>query len=369
MDDANALVESEARYLGLAQMCGQAVLIECADEIVFANGASLPLSGLEEVEDLIGRKIVDLIPSFVRPPQDAGGNGQPPAFTRHLLARADGSAIDVDMAAAACAFQRRDAVQMVLRRAFAAPDTRPGARERLLFKDRVAHAIVATERSGKLLAVMMLGIDHPSSTEQSRGSVDDVLRDVAGRLAGDTRKTDSILTVGRNEFAIVVEAMAEPELAAMVARRKLDAVSAAVEGAPGRATASIGIAILTPEVRDAEGLIGNAERALWAARNAGGNTFKVYSAGIESDALRHGGPRPETATRLERLTPREHEVLAMLVDGRPSKTIAHLLGTSTRTIDVHRARVMEKMCADSVASLVAMVVEERALARVMDSPK
>jgi FixJ family two-component response regulator len=56
--------------------------------------------------------------------------------------------------------------------------------------------------------------------------------------------------------------------------------------------------------------------------------------------------------RLERLTPREHEVFEQVVSGRLNKQIAADLGTAEKTIKVHRARVMEKMQVDSLAELV-----------------
>jgi FixJ family two-component response regulator len=58
--------------------------------------------------------------------------------------------------------------------------------------------------------------------------------------------------------------------------------------------------------------------------------------------------------RAESLTPREHEVMALVVDGRANKVIAIDLGLSERTVEIHRSNVMEKMGARSVAHLVKM---------------
>lgn len=58
--------------------------------------------------------------------------------------------------------------------------------------------------------------------------------------------------------------------------------------------------------------------------------------------------------RFDSLTQREHQVLGMVVDGRANKVIAIDLDLSERTVEIHRANVMEKMGARSVAHLVKM---------------
>ncbi len=64
--------------------------------------------------------------------------------------------------------------------------------------------------------------------------------------------------------------------------------------------------------------------------------------------------RSDITTRIEKLTKREHEVFDLVVSGKPNKLIAHELGVSQRTVEIHRARVMEKMRARSLADLVRM---------------
>ena len=64
----------------------------------------------------------------------------------------------------------------------------------------------------------------------------------------------------------------------------------------------------------------------------------------------------ETVRRLEHLTQREREVLGLIIIGKLNKQIADVLGISIKTVEVHRARVMEKMGVNSLAELVQHVV-------------
>ncbi len=87
---------------------------------------------------------------------------------------------------------------------------------------------------------------------------------------------------------------------------------------------------------------------------------KIQHAVGEGTRLREmEAARRETAERIDSLTPRERQVLDAVVEGRANKVIASDLGVSQRTVEIHRAHVMQKMKADSVAELVHLVMRVR----------
>lgn len=85
---------------------------------------------------------------------------------------------------------------------------------------------------------------------------------------------------------------------------------------------------------------------------------------IVRDALRHdvhlgamqGGRRPVEVRGFSQLTPREREVLQLITNGQSNKEAGRELGISPRTIEVHRARVMEKLGARNTADLMRIVL-------------
>lgn len=85
---------------------------------------------------------------------------------------------------------------------------------------------------------------------------------------------------------------------------------------------------------------------------------RIQRALVKDQELRKSlGEHARIKAHLDSLTPREREVLDLMTQGKQNKAIAQDLDVSPRTIEIHRARVLEKMNAQSVAELVRMVME------------
>lgn len=80
--------------------------------------------------------------------------------------------------------------------------------------------------------------------------------------------------------------------------------------------------------------------------------------GIELDrsAREHRQRRRQLAERVARLTTREHEVMRLVAQGKSNKEVASTLNLSPKTVEVHRAHVMEKMEVSSLADLIRSVL-------------
>jgi diguanylate cyclase (GGDEF)-like protein/PAS domain S-box-containing protein len=373
-----AVQEVEQRYLGLLEISGEAIMIVCESTIVFASAAASALLGFETAEQLVGRHYLD----FIRPKyRDAVTEringltlkGQTAPFIHRKLIRADGKIAEVEVALHACGFKGKLAVQILMRdvteqRRLQAEVTRLAQYDSLTelanrsqFRDRLDGAIARAARNKQMLGVVCIGVDHFRAINDALGQHggDVVLMQIAERLKRIVRKSDSVARLGGDEFAVILEGLIEKNGAGIAAQRKLASLAEPfmLEDKEIRLTVSIGVAIYPLDAQDLDSLLRQAIVAMHYAKQHGRNNFQFYSE--ELDTLGRGKTqrRGEIRQRLESLTPREREVLDLLIAGKASKMIAYVLGISARTIDIHRARVMEKMQADSLAELVHMMRE------------
>jgi diguanylate cyclase (GGDEF)-like protein len=231
------------------------------------------------------------------------------------------------------------------------------------FHDRLSGALARAARQKNLAGILLMNLDHFKSVNVKHGykQADSVLQQVAERLKHCTRKSDTLARLGGDEFAIILEALDDKQGASVPAQRVLDALREplTVAGTRIAISATIGIAIFPDDAQDLDGLLRTADAAMCDAKDHQRNTYRFYSTELEFKTQRDEFRRSEIEARLARLTPREREVLNVLIEGKANKVIAYLLGTSTRTIENHRAHIMEKMQATSIAELVRMLLDHR----------
>jgi two-component system, LuxR family, response regulator FixJ len=93
--------------------------------------------------------------------------------------------------------------------------------------------------------------------------------------------------------------------------------------------------------------------------------IEVLMNAIRVDSERHSAASVHlnTVQRLERLTPREREVFDLIASGKQNRDIAQVLGISPRTVEVYKARIMEKLQCRNLAELVKLSLSLAALQR------
>lgn len=370
-----ALGESEERYHRLVEISPSAILVHSEGEFVLVNDAAVKLLGATGAEQLIGKPIVGFVHSKDRRAVQEGvrksaAQGQSTPFVKRKLIRIDGTVVNAEVAVNVCCYRDKPAVQLLIRDVtehkrlesrlsyLAQYDLLTELPNRSQFRDRLGGAMARASRNKQRVGVMSLDLDHFHTVNATLGQEagDLVLKEMAERLKQCVRKSDTVARVGGDEFSVILEGLAEKQGAAVVVQKVLESLSQPVllEGQEVRLTASIGITVFSLDAHDLDALLRNADVAMYYAKDRGRNNYQFYSPELDARTHRDELRRSEIEHRLARLTPREREVLDMLVAGKANKMVAYLLGTSARTIENHRARIMDKMQADSLPELVRM---------------
>jgi diguanylate cyclase (GGDEF)-like protein/PAS domain S-box-containing protein len=152
---------------------------------------------------------------------------------------------------------------------------------RLLFLDRLSHAISRAERDGSQLAVLFTDLDGFKSVNDALGHYagDRLLQEMAGRLAGAIRKDDTVARLGGDEFVLLIERLHAPEDAGALAGKLLEALAApfTLDGQELHVTGSIGISLFPRDGNAAEELVQRADAAMYAAKATGRNACRYYA--------------------------------------------------------------------------------------------
>ncbi|HWT92121.1 MAG TPA: EAL domain-containing protein, partial [Solirubrobacteraceae bacterium] len=218
--------------------------------------------------------------------------------------------------------ERRAFEEQLAHQAFHDPVT--GLANRALFAERVRHAVARNRRDHEGIAVIFLDLDDFKTINDSLGHAagDRVLLEVAQRLAGSIRASDTAARFGGDEFAILLEGIRDAQEAADTADRILASLTVPLALAEKELSlrGSLGIALVEAGSEsagaDADDLIRNADAAMYIAKRDGKGGYRLFEPEMHEGVL----ARLELRADLQRaLTANELELhyqpLVRLEDG------------------------------------------------------
>jgi diguanylate cyclase (GGDEF)-like protein len=158
---------------------------------------------------------------------------------------------------------------------------------RTLFATRLDEAIERARAGGKHIGVALIDLDGFKSVNDTVGHAggDDLLRQVAARIASRVRKGDTVSRFGGDEFLLMVPQLGRPEDMRSVADHLMNAFRdpVTIHGQEFFVTASAGVAIYPDDGEDAATLVKNADLAMYAAKALGKNRFATCTPAMKGD--------------------------------------------------------------------------------------
>jgi diguanylate cyclase (GGDEF)-like protein len=151
---------------------------------------------------------------------------------------------------------------------------------RVLFNDRVRHALGRRAEARETVAVMYIDLDDFKTVNDSLGHAagDALLVQVADRMSGSVRPDDTVARLGGDEFAVLMESVTAEEEATAVAKRILDSLNTPfdIAGEVVWAHATIGIARIAPGKIDVTDFLRRADLAMYTAKGEGKSRYAIF---------------------------------------------------------------------------------------------
>jgi diguanylate cyclase (GGDEF)-like protein/PAS domain S-box-containing protein len=197
--------------------------------------------------------------------------------------------------------ERRSLEEQLTHQALHDPLTRLA--NRVLFRNRVEHALTRSVRGENEVAVLFLDLDNFKTINDTLGHAagDTLLISVAERLTGCLRSSDTASRLGGDEFAVLIEDTAGTEGGITVAERIREVLRTPIliSGKEVWVGASIGIATSTGTKESPEELLRNADVAMYIAKSQGKNQYAVFENAMHDAVIRKAELESELRTGIE----------------------------------------------------------------------
>ena len=316
--------ENEARFASLVRNASDLItVVDRGGQVLYQSPSIQRILGLS-VDDVSGTQFEDLLLHSDRARlrkllhTTSNGASRSQAFDCTLI-HCDGRALKFEVVATdlcddehvrGIVLNGRDASE---RAAFeeqlahqAFHDAVTGLPNRALFSDRVDHALARATRKGTSIAVIFLDLDDFKTINDSLGHAagDEVLQQVASRLLEAVRATDTAARFGGDEFAILIEDVADSAIATEFAERLVRGfeMPISVTGKDLLVRPSIGVAISgvgEQAPRDADELIRNADAAMYICKRDETGGYRVFEAAMHERVLERLELRAELKRAIE----------------------------------------------------------------------
>ncbi len=166
--------------------------------------------------------------------------------------------------------------------ALAHTDPLTGLANRLLLDARLDQSMQHARRSRGQIALLLIDLDHFKAINDSHGSAigDEVLRAAAERLRAAVREVDTVARIGGDAFVVVLTALGGASDAERLAEKLVAGMREPMRvlGMPLECSASVGVALFSGGVLTSAELMRRADRALYAAKEAGRSCYRMFAA-------------------------------------------------------------------------------------------
>ena len=179
--------------------------------------------------------------------------------------------------------ERQTADQLIY---LAERDALTGLYNRHRFNEELARMIADAQRHDSRVALLFFDLDDFKYINDTFGhrAGDAMLIRVAGEVAGQVRRNEIFARLGGDEFAILVPEISDEMLRVLAERitRSIALVRFQFEGQNLRLTSSLGIAVYPDHADNAEDLIARADTAMYQAKEAGKNAWRIYRSDLDT---------------------------------------------------------------------------------------